>query len=126
MRNQEIIKEVIQAYTSDIRLDKVEKPLYPIGVSRYFPYPSKYKLYKEFAIENSTNIEDFYKQIQNVYNFNCQYVLNNDFFDIFVDMEKVYGLGDISCEELIKESLKLFSPYSDKAKELLKKLEELE
>ncbi len=126
MENQEIIKEIIQVYTSDLRLDTIKKPLYPISVSRYFPYPLKYKLYKEFAIENSTNIEEFYKQIQNVYNFNCQYVLNHDFFDVFVDMEKVYGLGDVSCEELIKESLKTFAPFSDKAKELLSKLETLE
>ena len=51
------------------------------------------------------------------YNSRCQYLLDNF---MTKDMFKEHSLF------LLKESLKTFSPYSDKAKELLKKLESLD
>ena len=51
------------------------------------------------------------------YNSRCQDLLN---LPLTKDMFKEHSLF------LLKESLKTFSPYSDKAKELLKKLESLE
>ncbi|HII08686.1 MAG TPA: hypothetical protein HA355_03745 [Methanosphaera sp.] len=83
-------------------------------VNSYFPVLKGTKFGQEgYMIEN----KDYIFYLLETYNDNCSYLLERN---LFKEMFKQHSLY------LLKESLKTFSPYSEKAKELLKKLEELE
>ena len=129
MNNDKIKENVIRRFENNTLPNWLNSKvkIYPISIGDFFPYPPKFQMYKNLALSYPIDIENFYNSIQFEYDYNCQFLLDNidKFFDIYVDMRKVIGLGDVKCEDLIKSSLETFSPYSNKAKELLKKIEEL-
>lgn len=83
-------------------------------VNSYFPVLKGTKFGQEgYMIEN----KDYIFYLLEAYNDNCSYLLERNLFKGMFKQHSLY---------LLKESLKTFSPYSKEAKELLKKLEELE
>ena len=129
MSNNDIKEIVIRIY-NDKSLEKWVKEgikIYPSQINELFPY-LLVPPYKNLSLTEPINLKKFYESIKKEYDYNCQFFLDhfNNINDILVDMTKVYGLGNITCEELIKSSLRTFSLYSKTAKELLHKFKELE
>lgn len=86
-------------------------------IETYEYFPCLHDLDKE-------NPEQFFKEIEEPYNYNASF-LSEHFSErrmIFNHLE--YGLG--TWDWVIRESLKNFYPYSDKAKQLLTKMVALE
>lgn len=101
-----------------------ESVIYPVSVHEYFPYSSKYDLYENFTVKQS-DIKSLYNTIKEEYDYNCIFVLNNidRINDIFIDGNTVLGLGEVTCKDLIKQSLFSFKTYSTAAAKLLEKLQ---
>lgn len=130
MTNDEIREELIEKYRNKSLEEWVKQgiKIYPNSIHAFFPYPPTIQAYNNLSLSSSTDFEAFYKSIQTEYDYNCQYLIVNidKLKRIIIDIGTVYGLGDVSCEELVLLSLRTFSSYSKKAKELLNKLEQQE
>jgi len=121
------IEDYNLGYLTQLELENGERTINWVEAYEYFPDPDTRNMTED-------DIKSFFQRIEEPYNYHCSFILNhlNDINigdRVFKQPHYIFnyldqGLGYWSY--VVDRSLITFSPYSEKAKQLLEQLNKLE